>query len=223
MFHWPRWLLFVLLVLVGYLSIHSGWLDFMADRNQVAGYLESEGIGGLLTLILAGALFTGVGAPRQILAFVFGFSLGGIFGSLASTLAAAIGATGSFFAARWLIRQPLTKRFGRRMRQFDELFREQTLLKVLMVRLLPVGSNLATNLIAGCSGIRFLPFLAGSTLGFLPQMLAFALAGAGIGTADEGQLILSVALFIMASLIGALLYHNQRARTLATSVSDPHP
>lgn len=222
MFHWSRWLLFALLVLVGYLAIDSGWLDFIADRAQVASYLHSQGIEGLLAIILAGAIFTGIGAPRQILAFVLGFSLGGINGTLASTLAAAIGATGCFLTARWLLRQTLTERCGRRMRQFDELFREQTLLKVLMVRLLPVGSNLATNLVAGCSGIRFLPFLAGSTFGYLPQMLVFALAGAGMGNADEYQLILSVVLFVLASMIGALLYHNQRARTLANSVSD-HP
>ncbi|PXX91823.1 hypothetical protein DIT71_08170 [Marinobacter vulgaris] len=222
MFHWSRWLLFALLVLVGYLAIDSGWLGFIADRAQVASYLHSQGIEGLLAIILAGAIFTGIGAPRQILAFVLGFSLGGIIGTLASTLAAAIGATGCFFTARWLLQQPLAERFGRRMRQFDELFREQTLLKVLMVRLLPVGSNLATNLVAGCSGIRFLPFLAGSTFGYLPQMLVFALAGAGMGNADEYQLILSAALFVLASMIGVLLYHNQRARTLADSVSD-HP
>lgn len=222
MFHWSRWLLFALLVLVGYLAIDSGWVDFIADRAQVASYLDSQGIEGLLAIILAGAIFTGIGAPRQILAFVLGFSLGGINGTLASTLAAAIGATGCFLTARWLLRQTLTERCGRRMRQFDELFREQTLLKVLMVRLLPVGSNLATNLVAGCSGIRFLPFLAGSTFGYLPQMLVFALAGAGMGNADEYQLILSVVLFVLASMIGALLYHNQRARTLANSVSD-HP
>lgn len=222
MFNWSRWLAFAALALVGYLAIQNGWLDFMADRARVASYLHSHGVEGLLAITLAGAIFTGIGAPRQLLAFVLGFALGGINGTLVSTLAAAIGATGCFFTARWLLRASLTRRFGRRMRQFDDLFQEQTLLKVLMVRLLPVGSNLATNLVAGCSGIRFLPFLAGSTLGYLPQMLVFALAGAGIGSADEYQLILSVALFILASMIGALLYHNQRARNLANSVSD-HP
>lgn len=222
MFNWSRWLVFAVLVLVGYMAIHNGWFDFIADRAQVANYIHSHGLEGLMAIILAGALFTGIGAPRQLFAFVLGFGLGGINGTLASTLAAAVGATGCFFTARWLLRTSLTRRFGRRMRQFDELFREQTLLKVLMVRLLPVGSNLATNLVAGCSDIRFLPFLAGSTLGYLPQMLVFALAGAGIGTADEYQLILSVGLFIVASMIGALLYHNQRARTLANSVYD-HP
>lgn len=222
MFNGSRWLAFAVLALVGYLAIRNGWLDFIADRTQVASYLHSHGIEGLLAITLAGAIFTGIGAPRQLLAFVLGFALGGINGTLVSTLAATIGASGCFFTARWLLRTSLARRFDRRMRQFDELFQEQTLLKVLMVRLLPVGSNLVTNLVAGCSGIRFLPFLAGSVLGYLPQMLVFALAGAGIGTADEYQLILSVALFILASMIGALLYHNQRARTLANSVSD-HP
>ncbi len=222
MFSWTRWLAFSALALVGYLAIQNGGLEFFADRALVASYLHSHGIEGLLAITLAGAFFTGIGAPRQLLAFVLGFALGGINGTLVSTLAAAIGATASFFSARWLLQTSLTRRFGQRMSQFDELFRDQTLLKVLMVRLLPVGSNLATNLIAGCSGIRFVPFLAGSTLGYIPQMLVFALAGAGIGTAEEYQLTLSVALFILASMIGAMLYQNQRARTLANSVSD-HP
>lgn len=222
MFDWPRWLLFAALVLAGYLAFHNGWFDFISNGRQVAGYLQSHGVEGFIAMMLAGAVFTGIGAPRQMLAFVLGFALGAINGALAATLATAIGATGCFFSARWLLRRFLTNRFDRRMREFDDLFREQALLKMLFVRLLPVGSNLATNLVAGCSGIRFLPFLAGSTIGFLPQMLVFALAGAGMGTADEHQLAMSVALFILASIMGALLYHNQRARALASSVSD-HP
>ncbi|WP_372986277.1 TVP38/TMEM64 family protein [Marinobacter sp.] len=215
-----RWLFFAALALVSYLAIHYGWLDFLANENQVASYLHSHGITGFLVVTLAGAAFTGIGAPRQLLAFVLGFAMGGINGTILSSLATAIGAAGCFFTARWLLRESLTRRFGHRMRQFDHLFRDQTLMKVLMVRLLPVGSNLVTNLVAGCSGIRFAPFLVGSTLGYIPQMLVFALAGAGIGSADQYQLLLSVVLFILASLIGALLYHNHRARTLANSVSD---
>ncbi|WP_339806264.1 VTT domain-containing protein [uncultured Marinobacter sp.] len=220
MFNGFRWLAFTLLAIVGYLATRNGWLNFMADSALIANYLHNHGNEGIMAIFLAGALFTGIGAPRQILAFVLGFSLGGVNGTLVSTLATALGAAGCFFSARWLLRAPLTRRFGQPMRQFDELFRKQTFLKVFIVRLLPVGSNLATNLVAGCSGIRFLPFLAGSTLGYLPQMLVFALAGAGIGNADRSQLVLSVALFIIASVIGALLYHTQRTRNLASIVSE---
>ncbi|SFR49720.1 Uncharacterized membrane protein YdjX, TVP38/TMEM64 family, SNARE-associated domain [Marinobacter gudaonensis] len=217
-----RWLAFAALVLFGYLTIHYGWLDFITNQNAVADYLQTHGAAGLLGLTLSGAVFTGLGAPRQVLAFVSGFALGGLNGTAISTLATAMGAAGCFLTARWLLAKSLQQRFGHRMQQFDRLFRDQPLIKVMMVRLLPVGSNLVTNLVAGCSGIRFYPFLAGSTLGYLPQMLVFALAGAGIGSADSYQLAISSGVFILASVIGALLYHNQRARRLADSVSDTH-
>ncbi len=215
-----RWLAFAALVVIGYLTIHNGWLDFISNQSEVANYLQGHGSAGLVVITLAGALFTGLGAPRQLLAFVLGFALGGLNGTLVSTLATALGATSCFLTARWLLRAPLSHAFGSQMQQFDRLFREQTLLKVLMVRLLPVGSNLLTNLVAGCSGIRFSPFLIGSALGYLPQMLVFALAGAGIGRADSHQLVLSIGFFILVSIIGAVLYHNQKARNLADSVSD---
>lgn len=215
--HWMRWLVFAALVVVGYVSIQQGWLDFISDKKLVASYIQSHGVTGLIGITLAGALFTGVGAPRQLLAFVLGFALGGLQGTFLSTLAAAVGASGCFFTARWLLQTSLTQRFGQRMRQFDELFRQQTLLKVVMVRLLPVGSNLATNLVAGSSKIRFAPFLVGSTLGYLPQMLVFALAGTGIGHANQYQIMLSATLFVVASLIGAYLYH--RTKSLADPMS----
>lgn len=208
------------LTVTAIIAIHQGGLDFLANEDRVASYLHNHGITGYLIVILSGALFTGLGAPRQLLAFVLGFAVGGVNGTLISSLATAIGAAGCFLTARWLLRAPLTKRFGHRMGQFDELFREQTLAKVLLIRLLPVGSNLLTNLVAGSSGIRLMPFLAGSILGYLPQMLVFALAGAGMGNANTYQLAMSVALFILASVLGTYLYHNHRAKILANSFSE---
>src|SRR6056297_650847 len=109
MINGSRWLAFAALVLVGYLTIHNGWLDFIANQTAVASYLHSHGIEGFGVITLAGALFTGLGAPRQLLAFVLGFALGGLYGTLLSTLAAAIGATGCFLTARWLLRTSLSR------------------------------------------------------------------------------------------------------------------
>ncbi|GHD41110.1 Uncharacterized membrane protein YdjX, TVP38/TMEM64 family, SNARE-associated domain [Marinobacter persicus] len=212
---------FALLALTGYVAVEHGWLELISDQVQLASYLNHNGLSGLIMVCLAGGLFTGIGGPRQLLAFALGFALGGVQGVVTSTLAAAIGATGCFWVARWLLRDVLSTRFGHRMHSFNKLFHEQSLLKILMVRLLPVGSNLLTNLVAGCSSIRFLPFLAGSTLGYLPQMLVFALAGAGMGQANRYQLAVSALLFILASVIGAYLYQKQRNQSLAQPVSDP--
>ncbi|MCG7200558.1 VTT domain-containing protein [Marinobacter pelagius] len=215
-----RGLAIAVLALAGYLATQQGWLDFLADQNRVATYLHGHGGTGFLAVTLAGALFTGLGAPRQLLAFVLGFALGGLNGTLLSTLATAMGAAGGFFTARWLLRGPVARRFGQHMEKFDGLFRDRAMAKVLLIRLLPVGSNLVTNLVAGCTTVRFAPFLAGSVLGYLPQMLVFALAGAGIGSADKYQLLLSVALLIPASLLGVFLYRNHRTRGLVTAISE---
>lgn len=215
-----RGLIVVSLILAGYLALDSGWLGFLTDENRLASYVHSHGMPGIVFITLAGALFTGLGAPRQVLAFAMGFALGGINGTLLSSLATSVGATGCFFTARWLLRHPLSQRFSDQMRQFDRVFHERTLQKILMIRLLPVGSNLLTNVVAGCSSIRFVPFLTGSTIGYVPQTVIFALAGSGIGNADQYQLLLSMVLFVMASLTGASLYRKHRARALANSISE---
>jgi len=66
-----------------------------------------------------------------------------------------------------------------------------------------------TNLISGCSGISYRDFAVGSAIGFLPQMLIFALAGAGIGNANEYQFSLSLVLFAVALLVTAYMYRRR--------------
>ena len=82
--------------------------------------------------------------------------------------------------------------------------------KTLMIRLMPVGSNLLTNLFAGAANIDFKRFLLGSLLGYIPQTLVFVLVGSGIGLAQSEKLIISGLLFVIASAIGVHLYRSQR-------------
>lgn len=217
---WLRWLLFAAIGGLCLIAVKQGWLDFLTDENQVAAYLKSSGATGLLIVAAAGTLYTAVGGPRQLLAFVLGFALNSVYGTLLSTFITVLGASACFYTARLLLRHSLTKRLGHRMERFDRLFHNNTATKVLMVRLLPVGSNLVTNLLAGCSSIRFIPFAIGSAIGYLPQMLIFALAGAGIGNANHYQFAVSVGLFIVASLLGGYLYHQQRNQALTTPMSE---
>ncbi|WP_303908819.1 TVP38/TMEM64 family protein [Thiohalomonas denitrificans] len=217
---WKAPLLFLVLTTAGILAIRQGWLDLFADQQRIAAYLNGHGLPGLLAIAAAGALYTGLGGPRQLLAFVSGYAMGAPGGALFSTLVTTLGAAGCFYAARILLRPGLTRRFARRMTVFDQAVAEQPLIKILAIRLLPVGSNLLTNLMAGASGIRLVPFLTGSALGYLPQMLIFALTGAGLGSANQHQLLLAILLFAMATLIGSVLYRNHRARTLTEPLSN---
>ena len=87
---------------------------------------------------------------------------------------------------------------------------ESTFVKALIIRILPLGSNFVTNIIAGATRIPFTPYVAGSALGFIPQMVVFTLAGGGIKLASEQQSQLTVILVLIACLLGLFLWLTKR-------------
>ena len=155
------------------------------------------------------------------MALVFGFSLGGIIGALASTLSTLAGCALTFFLVRYTLRESVRKRLGKRLYRLEALLTRKPLLKALMIRLLPVGNNLLTNILAGATQIAAGSFLLGSFLGYLPQMLIFSLVGAGIGLSDHNRIMVSVALFIPATLIGIYLYRTRESLEISHLVTTP--
>ncbi|MGL5358560.1 MAG: VTT domain-containing protein, partial [Shewanella sp.] len=122
--------LLVLLMLM--FAAQQGLFEHVTDSNYVAQFIAKHGNYGLIAILLSGALFTAVGGPRQVIAFVCGFALGGIYGGLFSTLAALLGCILAFYAARYTIRSSLQRRFGKRLQRFEALILGNTWLKVLL-------------------------------------------------------------------------------------------
>ena len=89
----------------------------------------------------------------------------------------------------------------------------------LLIRLLPIGNNLATNLAAGVTSVRALPFILGSLIGYIPQTLVFALVGSGVNVDPALRIGLAVLLFLVSGVIGVWLYRKYRhGHTLGAEV-----
>jgi len=73
-----------------------------------------------------------------------------------------------------------------------------------------VGNNLVLNLLAGVSGLRPLPFLAASALGYLPQTVVFALLGKGVRVDGAWQLALAGVLLALSIGLGLWLMRRHR-------------
>ena len=80
----------------------------------------------------------------------------------------------------------------------------------LIIRFLPVGSNLVTNLVAGVSAIPTGWFLLGSLAGYTPQTLIFALLGNGVRVDPLWRTLLSASLLAASTLLGLALYRNYK-------------
>jgi uncharacterized membrane protein YdjX (TVP38/TMEM64 family) len=182
-------------------SVNEAWID-----ARVRGH----GVNGTLLFLLMGGLFTAIGLPRQIIAFLGGYAFSVGLGTLLGALAALLGCMLSFSYARFFGRGLLRARLGERAGRFDRFIHDHPFSMTVLVRLLPVGSNLLTNLAAGISGIRPWHFYSGTLLGYLPQTLVFALVGSGVHIAPTLKLGLAIGLFVVSGAIGAWLYRRFR-------------
>ncbi|ELI1838250.1 VTT domain-containing protein [Vibrio fluvialis] len=190
----------------------------IADENWVRSYLISHGISGTMALLLFGAVFTGCGGPRQLIAFTFGFAFGSVWGTVLCILSTLGGALCSYSVAHFTLKPTLTRKFGRRVEQFRQFVGSAPFSKILIIRLFPVGNNLITNLLSGIASVPLKAFIAASLIGYLPQTLIFALAGSGVGSANEWQLIISIALGIISMVLTGHLYQKYRKSHTRTTI-----
>ena len=202
-------LLIASLAALGFLAKHGHLADMLSER-WIDTEVRGQGWHGHLIFLAVGALTTALGFPRQVIAFLGGYAFGFIAGTGLAAVAAVMGCVLAFFYARWLGRSLIQNRFPGRIRKVDAFLHEHPFSMAVVIRLLPVGSNVVTNLLAGVSSVRGLPFFAGSGIGYLPQTMVFALAGSGVNFNPALRLTLAGVLFVVSSLIGVWLYRRHR-------------
>lgn len=201
--------LIALLIGLGY-GVKVTGLYGLLDESWVDEQIRDKGLAGGLAFLAAGMIMTALGFPRQAISFLggYGFGLGeGAALALGSTV---LGCTLAFYCARWAGRATILGLFPSRIRRLDYLLHDHPFSTALLIRLLPLGSNLVTNLAAGVSGIRALPFIAGSGLGFIPQTVIFALLGSGIHLDPGLRISAGIVLFFISSMLGVALFRRYR-------------
>jgi uncharacterized membrane protein YdjX (TVP38/TMEM64 family) len=197
------------LALLGYL-FESSDLGNSVNETWIDAKVRGHGFNGTLLFLLMGGLFTAIGLPRQIIAFLGGYAFGVTLGTLLGTLAALLGCGLSFAYARLFGKNLLRARLGERAGRFDRFIHDHPFSMTMLVRLLPIGNNLLTNLAAGISSIRAMYFLSGTFLGYLPQTLVFALVGSGVHIDPVLKLVLASGLFLISGVLGTYLYRRFR-------------
>ncbi len=198
-----------LLVALGFLLKSSG-LGEIIDKNWIDVHVRNNGLVGQLLFVGVGALLAAVGFPRQIISFLAGYAFGLNMGVFLALVACALGCALSFFFARLIGRDWVKSKFPRRLEKADQFFSANTFSTTLLIRFMPVGSNIVTNLVAGVSGATALSFIAGSTLGYIPQTVIFALLGSGFNLDPELRITLSVILFVGSVVLGVFLYRKYK-------------
>lgn len=210
----PRIFLKGLVLIVTFVAVaflfEVSHLSSLLDKDWIDSQVRGQGLSGELLFLAMGAFATAIAVPRQAVSFLGGYAFGFLLGTLLSVLATVGGCVLSFFYARWFGRELVKNRFPARIQRVDGFIRENTFSMTLLIRLLPVGSNILTSLAAGVSSVRAMPFLLGSALGYIPQTAVFALVGSGISLDPTFRIGLGVFLFVISGFLGIYLFRRFR-------------
>ncbi len=177
------------------------------------GLVRRAGEHGPLAFVLLGGVACTVGVPRQVVAYAGGLAFGFWQGAALTLLAEASGCAANFWWARFIGRGWAKRRLAGegRLARLDRFLMANAFQATLTIRLLPVGSNVLLNIMAGVSGVAAGPFLLASVLGYVPQTAVFALLGGGVRVSAGLQMGLAAALLALSVALGVVLLRRRPA------------
>lgn len=116
----------------------------------------------------------------SILTIVGGFLFGWLAGATLTIVAATLGATMLFLAARFACGNLLRRRAGPWLSRFAAGFRENAFGYLLVLRLAPIFPFFVVNIAPAFFEVGVRSFIAATFLGIIPGTIAYAYLGAGL-------------------------------------------
>jgi len=202
-------ILFVSLAALGVLLKMSGLAQSL-DESWIDAHIRGRGVAGPLVFVAAGAVFTSIGLPRQVVSFLAGYAFGFVPGTGLALVATALGCATTFSFARLVGREAVARRLPSKIRRIDDFLHDNPFSMTLLIRFLPLGSNFLTSLTAGVSSVSAAAFITGSAIGFVPQTVVFALVGSGVNLDTGFRFAVGAALFALSGALGVYLYRKHR-------------
>ena len=177
--------------------------NLKARQADLAALLEGR------PLVIIGAFFllyvatTALSLPgAAILTLAAGAIFGLLLGTLIVSFASAIGASIAFLSARFVLRDWVMARFGKRIAAIDRGIEKDGAFYLLTLRLIPAFPFFLINLAMGLTKMRLATYYIVSQIGMLLGTIVFVNAGTQLARIDSTRDILSPELIGSFVLLG---------------------
>jgi uncharacterized membrane protein YdjX (TVP38/TMEM64 family) len=151
-------------------------LEFVANNYMIS-------LVGFILIYIVAVAFSLPGAA--ILSLAGGLLFGLLMGLIAVNIAATIGASLNFILARYIMGESLQKKYGDKLKKFNEELDSNGKSYLLTLRLIPVFPFFLINLLAGLTNIKLSTFIWTTSLGIIPGSVFYIYAGTTLKNADS--------------------------------------
>jgi len=189
-----RWAPLIVLVALMALGFAMGWhkylsiSEFIRQRAQLQDFVSGNLAAALAAYMLIYVAVTALSLPGAvIMTLAGGFLFGAATGAAVTVVAATIGATLIFCAARTALAGTLRRKAGPMLDKLSAGFRENALSYLLFLRLVPAFPFWLVNIAPALFDVRLGTYVIGTFFGIIPGTIAFAFVGAGLDSVIEAQ------------------------------------
>ncbi len=176
-----------------------------AQRAAIDGFYQANPLLVLGLFFLGYVVLTALSVPGAV---ILTLAAGAIFGVTTGTLivsfASTIGATLAFLTSRYLLRDTVQARFGKRLRPVNEGMAKDGAFYLFSLRLVPVFPFFAVNLIMGLTSIRVWTYYWVSQVGMLIGTAVYVNAGTQLARIDSLRDIASPGLLASFAALGLM-------------------
>lgn len=174
-----------------------------ASRDALSAHVDADPVRTGLLFFVVYVVATALSFPgASILTLAAGAMFGLGWGFVVVSFASSLGALLAFLVARYLLRDAIQARFGKRLAPINEGMARDGTFYLLTLRLVPVFPFWLVNLLCGLTPIGAARYYVVSQIGMLPGTLVYVNAGTQLGAIQTPGDILSPALLGSFVLLG---------------------
>ena len=186
--------LILLVAVIGFFTLKD-YLSFETlrdNREALLAFRDNNFLGLAAAVIAIYVIIVAFSLPGAAVAsvtggFLFGLALGTTF----NVLAASIGASMIFLAARYGLGRTLAAKMDASegsLKKLKDGLRENEISVLFLLRLVPAVPFFVANLLPALVGVKFRNFAVTTVLGIIPGALVFTWIGVGLGEVfDRGE------------------------------------
>jgi uncharacterized membrane protein YdjX (TVP38/TMEM64 family) len=163
-----------------------------ANRDALIQYADQHYLWALVIGFLVYTISTALSLPGGlILSLAVGLVFGRWAGTVLIVLAATLGATLVFLAARYLFADTARKRMGGLAQKINEGFTEDAFNYLLFLRLVPLFPFWLVNLAPAFTNVSLRTYVIATAIGILPGTFVFANLGQSLGRVSSTKDLLT--------------------------------
>lgn len=178
-------------------------------RNYILGYGGFSSVIILILYILKPVIIL---FPTALLPIVAGSIYGPVTATTLSLLGCFLSATVAFCIARLVGKDVIEKIFRGRLINLDRNIERDGFKIILIMRLSIIFPYDTLSYAAGLTGMRFSDFILGTTIGMLPEMVAYSLIGENLKSPLTIKLILPILLIAICSVAFSYIFNFKKEK-----------